>query len=498
MKKNKLTELLEYNLAHRLSDDTFDLHKATELLLNEIGASLNEYGGKLTFYGKDPIIPSVLRYGAFSAITLAAKAAQVASIWKLKTGESQDIHVDVRKALRRFSPFVDQKHETVNGYPGGRASDPDNPFGNRQFFKTKDGQWIFPTNIYPKLHTNTLALLNCTDGNVAKAIAQWNGRELEQAAEKAGIVMPLLRSPKEFMEEDVYQKVLSTMPIITIEKIADSAPKPIPLGGTVLSGIRALGMGHVIAGASIGRALSLHGADVLNIWKPLDWEHDMFYYTSHVGMRSSILDIGQSKARQVFDGLMANADIFFSNRRPGFLDKHDLTANTLCSKYPGLIHARVVLAGETGPWSNRVGFDVSTGAYAGPYALETNGAEQPITTPTISVVNDYIAGWLTTIGIMQALKRRAIEGGSYRVVVSMTRITLWLMSMGIFDKAYANKMAGSDDEHTYVEPELLTAETPLGYYSGVAEQVKMSKTPGHYDYVLVPRGSSRPVWKDRF
>ena len=38
-------------------------------------------------------------------------------------------------------------------------------------------------------------------------------------------------------------------------------------------------------------------------------------------------------------------------------------------------------------------------------------------------------------------RRRAIEGGSYRVVVSHTRTTLWLLSLGIFDKKYAQAIA---------------------------------------------------------
>ena len=42
-----------------------------------------------------------------------------------------------------------------------------------------------------------------------------------------------------------------------------------------------------------------------------------------------------------------------------------------------------------------------------------------------------------------------------------------------------------------------SADTPLGLYQGVTEQVRMSGTPGRYDPVLVPRGSSRPEWRPR-
>jgi hypothetical protein len=86
------------------------------------------------------------------------------------------------------------------------------------------------------------------------------------------------------------------------------------------------------------------------------------------------------------------------------------------------------------------------------------------------------------------------EGGSYRVTVSLSRTTLWLLSLGIFDKHYAQYTAGSSDEHTNTEPDLFTAYTPMGRYTGMTEQVVMSATPGAYVHVLEPRGSSQPEW----
>ena len=43
-------------------------------------------------------------------------------------------------------------------------------------------------------------------------------------------------------------------------------------------------------------------------------------------------------------------DVFFANKRPGFLKKHGLDAESLCAQKPGLIHAIVAMHGE-GPWS---------------------------------------------------------------------------------------------------------------------------------------------------
>jgi crotonobetainyl-CoA:carnitine CoA-transferase CaiB-like acyl-CoA transferase len=192
------------------------------------------------------------------------------------------------------------------------------------------------------------------------------------------------------------------------------------------------------------------------------------------------------------DQLLNDADVFFSNRRPGYQERFGLTAYELCSKHPGLIHAKVVLYGETGPWSNRTGFDEVAGAVTGVFALE--GTPDNPRLPPIRIVCDYIVGWFTSVGIMSALRRRAVEGGSYRVVVSLAGVTLWLLSLGIFDKKYAYATAGSSDEHLYVDPDLFTAETPLGLYQGISEQVVMSRTPGSFRTVLGPRGSSKLEW----
>jgi crotonobetainyl-CoA:carnitine CoA-transferase CaiB-like acyl-CoA transferase len=286
--------------------------------------------------------------------------------------------------------------------------------------------------------------------------------------------------------------VLSRLPLITLEKIGES--EPMPLKGDVktpLEGIRALGLGHVIAGAGIGRDLAYYGADVLNIWRPNDAEIEAFAWDVQVGMRSTQLD-GSKEDRATIDRLLKNTDVFFSNRHPGYLERYGLTAEELSQKRPGLIHAKVVLHGEQGPWSNRVGFDEIGAAVSGLFTIEGT-ATQP-KSPAIIPICDNVVGWLGTVGVLEALRRRATEGGSYRVVVSLTRTVLWLLSMGIFDKAYAQETAGSAEKHMYVAPDLFTAETPLGTYRGFTDQVELSRTPGAFRTVLVPRGSSKPEW----
>jgi crotonobetainyl-CoA:carnitine CoA-transferase CaiB-like acyl-CoA transferase len=494
---NRLTEALEGRLSHPATSSDFDLKKGVNEVLADVGMTSDDCGGKLTFYGKDPIIPSPHRFGTMAAIGLAAKAVAVAALWQDRTGEGQDIAVDVRKALRRFCGFFDLKWETINGRAPTMLGDPLNPFFALPLFReTKDGRHVVALNPYPKLAGHTFDLLKCAPNAEAvnAAIRQWRADDLEDAGAEAGIVMAKVRTFQEFRKEPQYIEVLSKMPLITVEKIGDCEPIPFTKNAaSPLDGIRAFGMGHVIAGAAMGRDLAQHGADVLNIWRPGDTEVEAFAWDVQVGMRQTILD-NSKEDRAKFDLLLKDADVFFANKRPGYLTRNGLDAEELCAKKRGLIHASVLLHGATGPWKNRPGFDEIGAAVTGLFCVEGTPTEPK--SPPIIPICDNVMGWLGTVGILAALRRRAVEGGSYRVTVSLSRTVLWLLSLGIFDKAYARATAGSSDEHADVAPDLFTAETPLGTYQGIAERV-LSRTPDRFRTVLVPRGSSRPEWLAR-
>jgi crotonobetainyl-CoA:carnitine CoA-transferase CaiB-like acyl-CoA transferase len=489
-----LTDTIQANIANPARSSDFDLHACVNQVLNDVGMSTADSGGELSFYGRDPIVPSAFRFGSMAATGLAAKAVAVAALWQDRTGEGQNISVDVRKAIRRFAGFFDFKWETINGRAPA-FKDPLNPFIDAQLFReTRDGRHIAALNVYPKLGARALNFLRCgiSTESVNSAILQWDADELENAAAEEGLVFAKIRTFEEFRKEPQYTEVLSRMPLISVEKIGESEPVQFSKAAkSPLDGIRAFGFGHVIAGAGIGRDLALHGADVLNIWRPDDREIEAFTWDVQVGMRSTILDYSKEDGAK-FDELLKDADIFFANKRPGYLERNGLDAETLCAKKPGLIHAQVLLHGAKGPWKLRPGFDEIGAAVTGLFAIE-GSLTHPKSPPVFPIV-DSVVGWLGTVGILSALRRRAVEGGSYRVTVSLTRTVLWLLSLGIFDKTYAEATAGSSDEHTYVAPDLFTAETPLGTYQGMTDQTILSRTPGAFRTVLAPRGSSQPEW----
>jgi crotonobetainyl-CoA:carnitine CoA-transferase CaiB-like acyl-CoA transferase len=491
-----LTETIVDKLNNPSTSSDFDFHEGVNQILADVGMSAADSGGQLTFYGQDPIVPSRIRFATTAGIGLAAKTIAAAAVWRDRTGQGQDIHVDVRKAFRRFSGFFDGIWETVNGRSPAMGFFDNNPFFKFPLFReTRDGRHITTLSFYPKLHQRALNFFRCSDSleSLQNSILQWRADDLETAAAEEGLVLAKVRTFEEFRKELQYTDVLSKMPLISVEKIGESEPVPFkPDAKAPLDGIRAFGMGHVIAGAGIGRDLAFYGADVLNIWRPDDTEVESFFWDVQVGMRSTILD-SSKEDRAKSDALLKDADIFFANKRPGYLKSNGLDAEELCAQKPGLIHATVVLHGETGPWSNRPGFDEIGATVAGLFAAEGSLASPK--QPPIKPICDNVVGWLGTVGVLAALRRRAVEGGSYKVVVSLTRTVLWQLSLGIFDKAYAQTAAGSTEERANVAPDVFTAETPLGTYQGLDEQVYLSKSPGSFRTVLVPRGSNKPEWR---
>ncbi|NCC69577.1 MAG: carnitine dehydratase, partial [Clostridia bacterium] len=327
-----------------------DIYEEFEKVAAEIGLSAEDAGGKVTFYGADPIVESTVALGTGASIGLMLKSVAATKIWRMRGGEGQDLHIDIAKSISRLSALY-RMLEMLNGYC------PDNPdlmLGALMlFFRTKDGRFVIPDNNMPKLRDRMQELLKCNNNmpSVVKAILKWDSDKLEKAANDKGLVMGKIRSLEEFMQEPVYRDYLKHLPLIEIEKIGESDPEPLPMNpATPLEGVRALGMGHIIAGAGLGRALACHGADVLNIWRPNEFEYDATYLSADVGMRSSRVDYKKPAGNKQVKELLADADIFFANRRPKLMEEIGMTAKDCAKLRPGIIYCNTSFAGESGPW----------------------------------------------------------------------------------------------------------------------------------------------------
>ena len=75
--------------------------------------------------------------------------------------------------------------------------------------------------------------------------------------------------------------------------------------------------------------------------------------------------------------------------------------------------------GHSGPWAERPGYDQIAQVATG-FAAKEGEPDKPQFSP-VFYLGDLMAGYFAAAGMMAALLRRSIEGGSYHVKVSLAR-----------------------------------------------------------------------------
>src|SRR5208337_2948715 len=208
-----------------------NLTKVVDLILSEAGLDRKDQGGTLTFAGMDPIRPTHIKVGCVSAAVTAANAIASAILWRKRTGQGQNIHVDLRKAYVTQSAWQDTLADCtlINGTPqmfGGNVGQ----LGSN-ILPTRDGRWVILTSLYASNTARICALLDSgvLPQQLERATRKWDSQELERAAQDAGVPLVVCRTRAEYHDTEQYQQHMAT-PLIHIEKIGDSAPEELPSG----------------------------------------------------------------------------------------------------------------------------------------------------------------------------------------------------------------------------------------------------------------------------
>ena len=445
-------------------------------------------GGEVTITGNDPVFSARFRIGETTANILAAVGVAVNDIHEMKTGRRQKVAIDVRHAAATCqSSKLMRKLE-----PGGEWKAMDSPFmahmrSITQPWRTKDGRWYLPHFNLPHLHDRVIGVLKCeSDADaVAKAVAKWDSRDLEEAVAAARACGSIVRSNSEWLEHP-HGKVLADRALVDITKIGDSDPIPFPKGERPLSGIRVLDLTRILAGPIAARTLAEHGADVLMVTAqhlPQVPEHVMD--TSH-GKRSCFLNLNNAGDVATIKKLVRNADVFSQGYRPGIMDKHGLSPEQLAKERPGIIYLSISAYGHGGPFSNRGGWEQIAQCATG-ICLD-NGDERPKLLPASAC--DYTTGYNGAYGVLLALARRAREGGSYHVRVSLCRSGMYIYKQGHVQYPKPD-MALSRAE---LDAIMIESKGGHGTLKHLAPVLKLSETKPYWDKPSPVLGSSRPEW----
>ncbi|MGH8781410.1 CoA transferase [Paraburkholderia sp.] len=437
--------------------------------------------------GDDPALPSVYRVGTLAAATIAATGLAAAECFRLRTGCRQRVEVDVRRAL---AAFRSERYLRVNGGPPPALRDP-----VTGFYATRDGRWIQLHTNFPHHLQGVLTVLDCANDPtaVADAIRGWDGAALDQTLADAGLCAALIRSPREWAVLD-QAKAIANLPLFEIERIGDAPPEPPGRGGLdrPLACVRVLDLSRIIAGPAAGRALAQHGAQVLLINGPHLPNIAPLVIDLGRGKRSAVLDLRDEAPRAQLRELATGADVFLQAYRPGALSTRGFGPDALAQLRPGIVYVSVCAYSHTGPWAGRRGFDSLVQSASGIAWTESRaaGTDAPKHLPCQAL--DHATGYLAAFGAMAALARRATEGGSWHVRVSLAQTGRWLQSMGQIEDGWRAPDVTPDDVADCVE----TVDSPFGRVLGTQPAERLTETPPFFARPPVPVGHDDARWDD--
>src|SRR6476619_628279 len=375
--------------------------------------------------GADPVLPTPFRIGAAGAATLAATGLAATELWQARTGRRQRVTVDLRQATAalRSSHYIQ--------LAGTGVSSTRNTIMG--FYPTRDGRWFYLHCNFPNHRAAALSVLGVAEDRdaVARAVATWNAADLEEAIIAAKGAGGMARTQAEWARHP-QAAAIAALPLMEITRIGDSPPEKLPEGDRPLSGIRVLDLTRVLAGPTCARTLAEHGADVMKITAAhlpnlgyQEWD------TGH-GKLSAQLDLRDPAQLETLRGLIGQADVFSQGYRPGTLGSRGLSPEELAKLRPGLVYVSLSAFGHKGPWASRRGFDTVVQTVSG--ITLRQGALFPGKEPgpqfyPLSAI-DYCTGYLMAMGAMLALAKRAQEGGSWLVRISLAQVGKWLVDLG--------------------------------------------------------------------
>jgi hypothetical protein len=345
---------------------------------------------------------------------------------------------------------------------------------------------FFMTVAYPKLLNGALRVLGCPhDKNaVTAAVARRDGDALEQEFINEGLTGAVVRTAEEWRRHPQGQLV-ARLPLIEIERIGDGPPTPLGPAARPFDDVRVADVTHVFAGPVLSRCLAEQGADVLHLGplNPHLIDPTGMTIVTGIGKRSAVLDFDADGASLLAE-LLRDADVLVQSWRPGVLEKRGFGPAEAAAIRPGVIYVSVACFGFDGPWSTRAGFDPVALAATGMTEDEALRDTYKFSPP--GILTDTIAAFLGAGAVAATLARRAREGGSWHIKLSLVRMATWIQGLGLHPEGTPADDLG--------RPHLARMESPFGALEYLPPALRYSRTAAYWDKPPVPIGSSRPGW----
>ena len=225
-------------------------------------------------------------------------------------------------------------------------------------------------------------------------------------------------------------------------------------------GIRVIDVTHVLAGPFAAYQLAVLGADVIKVEHPDDPDQSRgsgtdkalnrrnmgtAFLTQASNKRSIALDLKQAGDREVLKKLVATADVFVENYRPGAFEALGLGYEALAAINPRLIYASFSAFGQNGPRGGQTAYDHVIQATSGIMAMTGTKDVHPVKIGAPAI--DYATGMTGAFALSAALFQRERTGRGQRIDMAMLDVAMILMSShltgylrnGVHPKPHGNR-----------------------------------------------------------
>lgn len=190
----------------------------------------------------------------------------------------------------------------------------------------------------------------------------------------------------------------------------------------ILDGITVVSMAEQFPGPFATMLLADMGARVIMVERPGGGDPSRFlppfFETLNRSKMAVALDVKQPEDRQKLLALIETADIFLEGFRPGKLAKAGLGYDDLAAVNPRIIYASISGYGQTGPYKQRPGHDISYQGVGG--ALYERLVDGTIAPPSNVLLGDVSSALYTAIGVLAALEARHRTGSGTYIDVAMS------------------------------------------------------------------------------
>jgi crotonobetainyl-CoA:carnitine CoA-transferase CaiB-like acyl-CoA transferase len=223
-----------------------------------------------------------------------------------------------------------------------------------------------------------------------------------------------------------------------------------PLGP--LSGYRVIEAARFVTGPYASQLLADLGAEVIKIEDPeggdpfRGWDerggYAPMYRAFNRSKRSLTLNLRHAQGRAIIERLVANADVFIENFRPGVADKLGIGYARLSQLNPRLVYCSITGMGRDGPYAQRPSYDIVGQGLSGFLSLLVDLKDPKPVGPTFS---DTLTGMFAGYGILAALHARVRTGKGQLVETSLLQATMGFMNEPFMTYFGAGKPPAAED-----------------------------------------------------